>query len=520
MPTFVFTDPSGRTHEVTGPPGATQEQAFSILQQRLQSAPPEPPPQREPEATGMGERFLAGLADPIYGAAQLAEKTGIPGAIRKGLGISGNMDDVIRQREADYVPPEGVDWARMAGNIANPVNLAAPGAGFARAAAMGATQAALAPVDPDADFAAEKAKQAAFGGLTGGVLAKVLPRVIRPIKPTAEAEALQRQGVTLTPGQAAGGRLNTLEQKAMSWPVGAELIGPARTRALGDFEARAIERATGAAQGKGARTVQDANDVVSGMYQDVVPKLRATGESEVDVLGAVAKAADNPELTPGNLKILEGLHTKLFGHDGERYMKLDGPALKDLDAELGAKVRQYRKSPLPSDHVLADEIHNMQQAMRESWRYHLDTADADLLDAANRAYHQMLPINKAASARADQQVTPRALQKALARQAGKDVTRMPPDALVDPAVKVLSSTVPDSGTAGRLTTPTAIVSGINAPLSTLAAGLGVAAAYSRPGVKLLTGNTNVQRKLLKMTPAARKAFVAALRAQQAAEQEK
>jgi hypothetical protein len=38
MPTFVFTDPSGKEHEVTGPEGATQEQAFSILQQQLKGS--------------------------------------------------------------------------------------------------------------------------------------------------------------------------------------------------------------------------------------------------------------------------------------------------------------------------------------------------------------------------------------------------------------------------------------------------------------------------------------------------
>lgn len=35
MPTFVFTSPDGKEHEVTGPDGATQEQAFQILQSQL-----------------------------------------------------------------------------------------------------------------------------------------------------------------------------------------------------------------------------------------------------------------------------------------------------------------------------------------------------------------------------------------------------------------------------------------------------------------------------------------------------
>lgn len=50
MPTFEFTSPEGKTYEVEGPEGATQEQAFSILQSQLgkkptaPTKPPAPPP--------------------------------------------------------------------------------------------------------------------------------------------------------------------------------------------------------------------------------------------------------------------------------------------------------------------------------------------------------------------------------------------------------------------------------------------------------------------------------------------
>ena len=59
-------------------------------------------------------------------------------------------------------------------------------------------------------------------------------------------------------------------------------------------------------------------------------------------------------------------------------------------------------------------------------------------------------MNKAASGWVDELATPRALQKAMARQAGTDAPACGPDPLLDPAVQALGSTVPDSGTAGRL----------------------------------------------------------------------
>ena len=65
MTTFTFTDPSGRTHDVEGPAGATQEQAFQVLQQRLGAAAPAPaalPPMDVDPSAGMnaGEKMLVG----------------------------------------------------------------------------------------------------------------------------------------------------------------------------------------------------------------------------------------------------------------------------------------------------------------------------------------------------------------------------------------------------------------------------------------------------------------------------
>jgi hypothetical protein len=108
-----------------------------------------------------------------------------------------------------------------------------------------------------------------------------------------------------------------------------------------------------------------------------------------------------------------------------------------------------------------------------------------------------------------------ALRKAMAKQQGKDVTRAVDDALVDPATKVLTGTVPDSGTAGRLALPTSLAALWAAPLSSIAGVAGAAGAYSRKGSNFLTGNSDTQRWLKKQSPEVRKAFIAALRAKQA-----
>lgn len=134
----------------------------------------------------------AGFFDPLEGGAQLvshlvpkrveravnefnnwlSEKTGLVGKLPEG-----GMDEHARLRE-EALQKEGADKGinRMMGDILNPINYVGPAmisgagkvAGLARAAAGGATAAALTPTTSD-DFASEKALQVGVGGGVGGL---------------------------------------------------------------------------------------------------------------------------------------------------------------------------------------------------------------------------------------------------------------------------------------------------------------------------------------------------------------
>lgn len=68
MPVFDFTSPEGKTYSVTGPDGATPEQAFAMLQQHLGGATQPPAPTPEPVTTNQLVRSAAeGI--PIAGGA-------------------------------------------------------------------------------------------------------------------------------------------------------------------------------------------------------------------------------------------------------------------------------------------------------------------------------------------------------------------------------------------------------------------------------------------------------------------
>jgi hypothetical protein len=392
-------------------------------------------------------RFATGLMDPVIGAAQIAEKTGAPRLLRKALShvapsiwvpeSDTSMEDVVRERDKNYKAPEGVDWMRMAGNVANPVNYAAPGASAAR---LGALSGVLTPTQADDDlttFAAKKLGQAGLGAVAGRVLGG---------KSTPEGKALTEQGVHLTPGQATGPAsvLNDVEQKLTSLPFTGKVIEQGRRKAAEDVQGLVTQRATGI---PGLTDVRKANTAVGSLFDQSVPHLKPNIEGFDGAVNALAAALKNPELTAENQKVLTGIVNKHF----DNYASLSGEGLKKLDSQLGYLARSYSgRTASPQDKVLAEEITNVMMGLRQGLEQGVTPEVASMLRQANRGYRGMIPINKAASARVDELATPRALQKALAQQAKTDVTRMAPDSLLDPAVSALSKgIVPDSGTAGR-----------------------------------------------------------------------
>ena len=164
MTTFVFKDPSGKTHEVTGPEGATQEQAFAMLQQSMGGAAPAAP---KPEPSSKMDRFLTGVMDPIVGAAQIADEYLVDPIRQKISPGATSMKDVTKARDAEYVAPEGVDWMRLGGNVANPVNWAGGGTvGLSSKIPLLAKATAALPT-------ATNIARSAAGGVVGGALQPV-----------------------------------------------------------------------------------------------------------------------------------------------------------------------------------------------------------------------------------------------------------------------------------------------------------------------------------------------------------
>jgi hypothetical protein len=306
------------------------------------------------------------------------------------------------------------------------------------------------------------------------------------VTPTPEAQALIQQGIQPTVGQAHGGLLNTMEQKATSIPLVGDAVAWARQRAGKEFQEKVIERATNG----NAKTLDDANAYASKLYNDVVPYLQPTPQAQINVRAAFREALKNPEMTDQNKQILQGLVEKHFVN----FDQLSGPAIKQLDSEFGYLGRKYAAGD-PASRTLSQEIYNVLGAFRTGLEPGLPQELQGALREANKTYAQLIPINKAASSNAAERILPRTLQKALARQQRTDVTRMRPDELIDPAVAVLPSNVPDSGTAGRVMLGAGGLLGsgsVGMLPQYLTAGAAAGLGATRPVQKFLTGGYSWQ----------------------------
>lgn len=485
--------------------------------------------------TPLGERIQTGLMDPIVGAAQLMDKAINPVRQFVSPGAT-SMEDVVRERDANYQAPEGIDFGRAVGTVANPMSWAG-GTGTLKlslaqlaklGAGAGAAQAALGPTAADlsgSDFATEKAKSMAIGGTIGAALPFAARGLregfapLNPIKPTREAQALMAQGVQPTVGQARGGWANSVEQKLTAVPIIGDVIQGARNRAQDDFQKVALQRAmTGSTDVPGkeylvANTVEEANKVASQLYEDVVPHLKPHQDVITKSYEKLQEARANPQLTKEGRKILSDLTKSYFDGFGKR----EGATIKQLDSQIGYDIRKYAAGD-PNHQAIADGLMEVQRGFREGLESGLPAEFRGALKDANQIFRNLIPFNKAASARADEKVLPRALQRALARQSRTDASRFADD-LIDPAVSVLPNTVPDSGTAGRMllglgTLGGGAVTGL-LPLATAGAIAAPAAlGATRTGQKALLGGYNLGAKGEQLSPQMARFIAAMLRGEE------
>jgi hypothetical protein len=437
-------------------------------------------------------RFLQGVRDPIDGGAQLLTKMLPESVVKAGNSLNnfladktglvsklpeGGVDQSVRDYEAEMqnarkaTGNDGVDWARMGGNILSPANLALAsrvpqaatlGGRMGVGAGVGAGFGALSPVT-DGDFATQKAKQIGLGAATGvvaPVLTEGVARVIRP-NTSQNVRGLLQEGITPTPGQILGGRFQTAEDKLTSIPILGDAISSARSKSIDELNRAGYNRALAPIAGTtprevGREGVSSVRTQLSDAYDNLLPNISFRPDQQfVAEFQNVQRMAQ--QLPPAQAQRFEQVIRDQVAGKMTPAGLMNGAQLKEVESDLGRLVRGYQGDQAIDNRLLGNALAEVQRVIRDTLP-RANPQSAEELRAINSGYANYTRLRDAASRQGslEGRFTPgqlsgavRAQDRTVGKRAFSEGNALMQD-LSDPAKAVLSSQYPDSGSIGRL----------------------------------------------------------------------
>jgi hypothetical protein len=443
----------------------------------------------------LGAGLGHGVQQTALGAQQLIGRglTSL-GSDTVGPWLARDAEQGLARGNADYAPYSAAHpIVAGAGNIGGmaaataPLALVAPEIGgmgllgkAATGAALGAASGAVSPVEnvqqtPDGgnDFWSQKLGQVGTNAAIGGVatpvtaaLGSAISGVVDPVR-----QRLAQAGVTMTPGQIAGGGWQALENKASSLPLIGDMIKGAQQRGVQTFNKATYDQVLAPLGQKysgpiGQEGVGAVRQTIGDAYDNALSNMtfRATDPAFQSDITNLAGMAQN--LPPAQQKTFTNiLQTQVFGKLGPQGL-MDGPTLKGAQSELSRIARGYSGDPSFDNRQLGAAVGEIKSAIDNSLpRYNAPAAVGDL-SKANAAYANFVRLRGAAGSQGAMNnggiFTPAQLQSAVRsadKSAGKGASATGNALMQDfsqDAMGVLGKGYPDSGTAGRLGTAGAL----------------------------------------------------------------
>lgn len=357
------------------------EIAMSIHQQQQ-------PQQAEAEAP-ITSGFAMGLKDPISAGAQLLPRgleyvTSLggttPNPVSRFLGSeAARVDEMVKQEEQAYQAQregDGVDWARLGGNVVSPANLAigaraaglvSKGKPLTQAIAAGAASGAAQPVLDTDNFGGEKLKQAgagAIGGVVGKKVTDITGRALNPLVSKAE-QTMRDLGVTLTPGQLAGKSAKGLEEFAENLPLIGGYISNAKERQLFQFNKGVINKALSKVGDKlpedviGRDAIQYTDEVISKKYDDVLSKISMNYDKQLtSKFNDVVRKATLPSASQKQ-EVTDLINTSIYQKipvDNKGKAVIDGQTIKNIESDLLKTVNNYKSSSTAGERQIGEAL--------------------------------------------------------------------------------------------------------------------------------------------------------------------
>jgi hypothetical protein len=358
------------------------------------------------------------------------------------------------------------------------------------------------------------AADVALGGLVGRT-APTLASQQKRVRP--EVQALAREGVQMTPGQALGGNVRRMEDASTSVPVLGFSVGEAKRRSVESFNRVAADRALRPIGEKlspkteaGSDAILEASNKLQDRYKQIVPQSGMI-VNDPDV---VKQLADLSNITAEMTDEASNTLSKIIN---QRLVKrivngrLTGEAFKQIESELGELAGRYTKAPNIADQDVGRGINFVLEALRDGLSRQNPVYGKALADV-NKGWSRLATLESAASVPGviGGIATPKGARtsylksdKTVRRRATAQGRRSD-QAFYDAGASVLPSNLPDSGTAERLMgNPLAAFGAVSAgalnpgavlPTSAVV-GTGMA-AYSKPAMDLFNRalQSNVSRR--------------------------
>jgi hypothetical protein len=517
MPKFDV-DVEGKTYEVDAPDADT---AWAWANQTHAQAKNEAWKERTAATATLGN--ASGLKKFVLGAGSRASEM--------AEGVRGLFSDTPRSAEKQSTINIGQQMRDLstpaaAGGFATDVaGFALPGLGTAGAVTRGAAMlprsiqllgqlGGNAAVDAGLSAAyatgdrGQAAAEGAVGSLGGQVLGRTLSRLGGGlVTPSPQARQLMDMGVQPTIGQGAdpstfvGRGIRRSEEIAESIPLVGGIVTNARQRAGGEV-AEAVGRR---AVAPGGTTQEITREGIDKLYRQfdkpysVLKQFDFTPDAQINSSITSIIADPNFRALPTTRQgVLDFINNNLASklQNG----KLSGAAFKDLDSEVGKRLRELAADTGAEARAERRMLTAIDQQL-QAWRDRNLPADvvSELKDT-DRAYAAWKRLARAGKYSPDGEITPAQLTRSVrAMSQGDDFARGRAflQDITDPAA-ILRSRTPNSGTADRVAGMGLVAATVANPAAFLpyaagAAGLG--GAYTRPGQKFLLGGYDWQRGL-------------------------
>lgn len=476
--TYEITAPDGRVFVVDGPEGGTKEQALAQVQAQYQTktattgaAPPLkigaegfPDAMKEVASRGFSktDQFLGGAGSALDQMAMRLKQAVV--------GLTPQDEENVKQQRALAGATGSTLLGNITGNVAataspavglqaGATNLAAralPAAAAvpAGAAATGAAVAAATNPVLKGESEAINAGLGAAGNVLGTYAAKGLSHLAQPIQDVSKATLdMVKRGFAVTPGQAGGATsiLGKIEQQLQSVGVFGWLIDKARASGVKDMNVGAIKSVVPEGTEKeiakaGRDSVARAGDLIDSAYDRAYAAIKNPVRTDVEFRDAVQAIPmkERIDLPPDLAKRFEqmmGLRVYPRMSEGA-----SAETVRAVQNSLGELSRRYKASGSPDERSLGQAFAEAKVAFREMVSRQGSPEFRKSLEALDGKYRDLLAIEKASGFAGSKEGVFSADSLSRATKTATPAMKQ----FAQSARDVYGATVPDSGTAGRI----------------------------------------------------------------------